>query len=140
MQDKTRAALIAELRAIHQASLQAHLDRDVQFFTRDMSESYHSVSRGDINQPTLEQTEAMFTRYLGATTFSRYEDLQEPVIGIADDGSVGWVMAQVAVSGEQSQGDETVPLNFVSAWIMLYRRVDGRWLRIGDASSFKAAD
>ena len=140
MQKEEQDALRAELRDIHQAGLQAHLQGDAQFFTRDMAEPYHSVSRGDINQPTVAQTEAMFSRYLGTTQFSQYEDLQEPVIGLSDDGTVGWIMAQVAVAGEQAQGDEKLPISFVSAWLMLYRRVDGRWLRIGDASTFKEPD
>jgi len=34
-------------------------------------------------------------------------------------------------------GDGTVPVEFVSAWIELYRKVDGRWMRTGNVSNFR---
>ncbi|MCB0035938.1 MAG: hypothetical protein KDE51_18030, partial [Anaerolineales bacterium] len=81
-------ALTAQLLSIHQASIQAHLDKDVGFFTRGIAENYLSVSRGNINSPTPSEIEARFKSYLENTVFTEYENLQAPLIGFSDDGSL----------------------------------------------------
>lgn len=131
-------SLKAELLALHQAGIQAHLDKDVDFFLQDIASDYLSVGRGDIRRPTADAIRAQFSNYLGNTDFSEYADLSEPIVGISADGSLGWLIAQVKVSGQQQVGDGSVqPLDFVSAWLMLYERRDDRWVRLADVSTFR---
>jgi hypothetical protein len=48
------------------------------------------------------------------------------------------VIVQVEAKGEQTQPDGTVaPLEFVSSWISLYEKRNGRWVGIGNVSNFK---
>ncbi|MCA9988669.1 MAG: nuclear transport factor 2 family protein [Anaerolineales bacterium] len=130
--------LKAELLALHQAGIQAHLDKDVDFFLQDIAPDYLSVGRGDIRRPTADAIRTQFSSYLGNTDFSEYADLSEPIVGISADGSMGWLIAQVKVSGQQQVGDGSVqPLDFVSAWLMLYERRDDRWVRLADVSTFR---
>ncbi len=131
-------ALLQELRDLHAAGIEAHLSADVDFFTRDLAADYFSVGGGDIRRPTREEIAERFAGYLGGTTFSVYEDLQDPLVGISDDGSLGWALVQVQVMGERRGDDEQPrPVDFVCAWITLYRRDEGRWIRLGDVSSFR---
>ena len=90
-----------EILALHKASIDAHLNRDVDFFTRNVAEDYVIVSRADIFYPTKEETRAQFSNYLNRTTFSEYRDLRDPIIGFSEDGSVAWSIVQVKVAGMQ---------------------------------------
>ena len=49
-----------------------------------------------------------------------------------------WVIVQVQARGLQvtEQGGKK-PLEFVSAWIELYEKRNGRWYRVGNVSNFR---
>jgi hypothetical protein len=126
-----------EILELHKAGIQAHIDKDVGFFTRDISEDYFSVGWGEISHPAKDEIDATFRDYLGNTEFSRYEDLEQPVIGFSDDGSIAWSIVRVKVEGERRiDGDSTRALDFTCAWITLYRRDGDRWIRLGEVSNF----
>ena len=87
---------------------------------------------------TAAGTRAHLGPYLAATTFHEYRDLIEPVVAVSEDATLGWVIAQVYARGIQRQEDGTrEPLEFTCAWIELYARREGRWLRVGNVSNFK---
>ncbi len=102
------------------------------------SDSFFSVDRGEVSFPSAAEREAMFRSYLGATTFTEYRDLRKPIVRVSGDGSLAWMVVQVEVSGTQRapSGAER-SLEFVSAWVMLYEKRDGEWVRAGVASTFK---
>jgi hypothetical protein len=76
--------------------------------------------------------------YLKATNFRQYRDEVPPVVNVSQDETLGWVIAQVYAQGEQATSDGQVsPIQFISAWIELYEKRDGRWLRTGNVSNFK---
>ena len=59
-------------------------------------------------------------------------------MNVSRDGTLGWIIAQVYAQGTQTTADgETRPIEFVSAWIELYEKRNGRWLRTGNVSNFK---
>ena len=131
------AALKEEILALHKASIDAHIEKNIPFFTQDVSDEFITVSKGEIYKPTKEETNAMFTNYLENTEFSEYRDLQEPIIGFSKDGSVAWIIVKVKVTGKRKMKEEEVDLDFVSSWIMLYERQGDKWVKLVNASSYK---
>jgi len=131
-------ALRAEILALHQTTIAAHWDKDVEFFTQGLSEHYLSVSNGEIRRPTVEEIRSQFSDYLPNTTFTEYRDLREPIIGFSQDGSLAWSIVQVKVAGTRrlEDGSERA-LDFVCAWITLYERQGDRWLRLAEISTFR---
>lgn len=122
----------------HRRATQAHWDKDVEFLVQDMSEGFFSVTDGEIRHPSRAEVRATLTDYLTHTTFTEYGDLVEPEVGFSDDGSVAWANVQVKVSGERQDDDGTMrPMDFVCAWLSLYRRVGDRWMRLGEVSTWK---
>ena len=131
------AALKEEILALHKASIDAHLEKNIPFFTQDVSDEFITVSKGEIYKPTKEETNTMFTNYLENTEFSEYKNLQEPIVGFSKDGSVAWTIVQVKVVGKRKMDGEEVDLDFVSSWMMLYERQGDKWVKLVNASSFK---
>lgn len=128
----------SEILDLHRATIQAHLDADVGFLVRDLSDDFVSVSGGEIQRPTREEIESSFADYLSNTVFAEYRDLQEPIVGLSEDGSVAWSIVQVKVAGRRKVDDgQERELDFVCAWITLYRRQQDRWARIAEVSNFK---
>ena len=127
-----------QLLALHKQVIQFHLDADVDSWLEIETAEYISANRGVISYPTKEERRAGRTPYLQATTFTEYQDVVEPVVKISEDGSLGWVIVQVKVSGIQKTSDgQEHALAFESAWIELYEKKNGRWLCVGNVSNMK---
>lgn len=95
------------------------------------------ASRGEVVRPTLDERRELLGPYLDATECESYRDMVSPMVKVSEDGSLGWVIAQVAAAGTQTTGSgERRPLEFQSAWIELYEKRAGEWLRIGNVSNF----
>lgn len=127
-----RAALLA----LHEEAMEAHRKGDVELLLRGDAEDFVLASRGEISRPTLEQRRQFLGPYLRGVRFSEYVDTVAPVVHVSPDGRAGWVVAQVRARGAQIAGAGR-SVQFESAWIELYEKRDGRWLRVGNVSNFK---
>jgi hypothetical protein len=128
----------AELLALHQVVLDAHAASDVELLLRDESDDYVVANRGEITTPDKAARRARLGAYLGSTRFTVYRDEVAPVVRVSEDGRLGWVIVQVHARGEQrGESGQATPVEFTSAWIELYEKRDGRWLRTGNVSNFK---
>jgi hypothetical protein len=126
------------LRSLHDKAIRAHRESDAALLVADQAADMIIVNRGAVTRPSLEERRASFGSYLGRTVFSEYRDLVEPVVKVSSDGSLGWVIVQVGARGVQAMDDGTKkPIEFVSAWIELYEKRDGRWYAVGNVSNFR---
>lgn len=131
-----READVAALQAAHETVLQAHRDGDVDGWLAVEADSYVVANRGRVSFPTMEERRAAREPYLAGTRFSRYEDVRQPLVTISEDGSMGWLIAEVAVTGRQTLPDGSEEaVESVYAWIELYRRIDGEWRLVGNISN-----
>jgi hypothetical protein len=127
-----------ELRALHEKVMRAHRENDVELLLEDEAADYVVGNRGVITRPILAQRRERLGPYLRSTAFSAYRDMTEPVVTTSADGTLGWVRVQVEARGVQtSDSGEKQALAFVSAWIELYEKREGRWYRVGNLSNFK---
>ena len=119
-------------------NIQAHHNKDVEFIIDDLGEDFFVMSQGDINYPSKEDQRVQFTRYLNNTNFSEYTSLMEPEIEFSDDGSVAWGKYRVKVKGETIREDGSKSqLDFVCAWLWIFRREGEKWIRIGEVSTWR---
>lgn len=126
------------LRAAHATILRAHRQGDLPSWTSLEADDYVEANRGRVTFPTREERRARRDPYLRETRFTRYEDLRDPIVVISDDGTVGWLIAEVAARGSRKTAEGTEePLEFVAAWIELYRKIEGRWRLVGNVSNLR---
>jgi hypothetical protein len=126
------------LEALHEKVMTAHRRSDVEMLLEDEAEDYVVASRGKVTHPTLEERRARLGPYLKSTRFDEYRDVVKPIVTVSPDGLLGWVVVQVSARGVRTAtGGEKTPVEFVSAWIELYEKREGRWLRVGNVSNFK---
>ena len=133
-----QATDIQELLRLHETVLAAHRNNDLEAWMNDESEEYILVSRGEIHHPDKQQRRDQLGPYLASTTFHKYADVVKPQVRVSDDGSLGWVIAQVQVVGTQRTADgRRVDFDDTWGWIELYGKTAGGWLRIGNVSNRK---
>ncbi|MGD8566023.1 MAG: hypothetical protein PVF96_06715 [Candidatus Bathyarchaeota archaeon] len=75
MTDPDFDQLRSEILEIHKQGIEAHLNKDVDFFIKNIFENYVSVSKGEIRRPLKDEIKLQFSNYLDNTTFVEYRDL-----------------------------------------------------------------
>ena len=131
------AALRQEILSLHQGFIDAHLAENADFLVEGQSESFLSVSAGEIRRPTVEETREKLGTYLRNSTFPEYRYVCEPIVNLSQDGSMAWSVAQVKVAGTRRAEDGSLrPLDFVCAWVTVFERRDDRWVRLAEVSTF----
>jgi hypothetical protein len=128
----------AALLAIHAAGIQAHLDRDPEALTALETDTVWVGSRGELFTAARDERLEMRRGYLGSTRFHLYRDIQPPVVRVAGDRSIGWVLANVEMAGVQTNpaGRED-SLGGIWTWIETYERRGGEWKMTGNVSTLK---
>jgi len=127
-----------QLLALHEEVMRAHRESNVDLLLAAEEDDYVVANRGEITRPDRKARREGLGSYLQQTRFSKYADKVPPIVRVSSDGSLGWVIVQVEARGEQTTPTGTVkPLEFVSAWIELYEKRNGRWVRVGNMSNFK---
>lgn len=132
------SADLQQLLALHDAALRAHLAGDVETLVAAEDHEFVQATRGAVARPDRAARKAQLGGYLKKTRFSVYRDQIPPIAKVSADGTLGWVIAQVEARGQQTGPDGTPePLEFVSAWVELYEKRNGRWVAVGNVSNFK---
>jgi len=125
---------------MHAEVLRAHRENALEPWLALEADPYVVANRGEITLPSAEERRAARAPYLARTSFSVYRDLREPLVEISRDGTLAWLICQVEGRGEQrDESGASKPIEFVYAWIELYRREQGRWRMVGNVSNQKPA-
>lgn len=126
------------LKGLHEKVIRAHRQSNVEMLLEDEASDYVVASRGAITRPTLEERRGRLVPYLQRTAFAEYRDAADPIVTVSADGTLGWVVVQVQARGVQTTAEgKKEAVAFESAWIELYEKRAGRWLRVGNVSNFK---
>ena len=127
---------IAALRTLHENVLEFHRQGNVDAWMAQEADIVVSANRGQISFTNADERRARREPYLNATTFDVYRDLREPVVKVSEDGTLGWVIAEVEIKGSfVSDNGEREPFEAIWAWIELYEKQDGAWKAIGNVSN-----
>ena len=128
----SRDAAVAQLLALHEELLEALQSGDPAAIVARESEGYVTANRGELTFPTGEERNTRPEICPGLQHASACEDAVAPVVQVSPDGQLGWVMAQVVARAPQD-GTESAPGGAATrcAWVELYERREGRWLRVG---------
>jgi hypothetical protein len=127
-----RAALLA----MHAQILESHRTDDLDAWLALEADTMVIGSKGDVLRGTKAESEQRRRRYLESTEFSVYRDMQPPIVEISDDGTLGWVIAQVEIVGKYTAPD-TAPIHDVWAWVELYERRSEGWRLVGNVSTVR---
>ncbi len=129
-----------KLLRLHRIIMDGHLFGQTSEMKTIGGDSMVIVSDGDIYAVVKSQSDAMFDDIMKSRNYTSYDDLIRPVVKISNDGTLAWVIAQVYAEGVRfdSAGNPNGPLEFVCAWIELYKKVQDKWNWIGNVSNFRA--
>jgi hypothetical protein len=126
-----------ELSRLHAADREAHFKTDVALLLDPSVEQMISVSDGEIRLVGKADRSRTLAEYFRNARYSAWDDLEAPIIHVSKDASMGWIITRLKVQRTQpdSSGSEHEQ-QFVYAGIMTYEKVDGRWMKVANVSTF----
>ena len=127
--EKEKLALLE----VHRAGIRNHIELNANGLAEGVADQMISASAGKINRSSREDVRKMFTEYFNCATYHEYVDLEPPIVRVSDDGSMAWVLTRVRARRTQN-GQES---SFVYAGMMAYEKRNGKWLAVGNASTFE---
>ena len=127
-----------ELLQLHKNDRKAHVELDMKLLQERSPTEFIYVTDGKIQRIRKAENEAQFAEYFKGAKYHEWDDLEEPIVRISKDGSMAWMVTRVKVKRTQKDpaGKET-ETKFVYAGIMTYEKVDDRWMRVANASTFE---
>jgi hypothetical protein len=130
-----------ELLRLHRSDREAHFKGDVDLLQRSALEEMISVRDGKITKIKKEDQRKRFSDYFRGATYYEWDDMEDPIIHISRDGSMAWMITRLKVRRTQKDaGGIDREEKFVYAGIMTYEKVDGKWMRVANVSTFEPED
>ena len=131
----------AELLRIHRADREAHFKTDVELLQHSAPEEFIAVSSGKIDRIKKADEEKQFREYFAGAKYYEWDDLEQPIIRVSNDGSMAWMITRIRVRRTQRDREgKQVERKFVYAGIMTYEKRDKKWIRIANVSTFEPAN
>lgn len=126
------------LLAVHKKDREAHFKTNAQMLLEHQGDEYIFVRSGKVSMLKKEDIKNSFTEYFKNAVYYEWDDLEEPIIKISNDGSLAWMINRYKVKRKQINGkdDETFQ-EFVYAGVTLYEKENGKWMRAGNVSTFE---
>ena len=123
----------SELIRLHSELIRAHVEGRVDVWMSLESDPFVSVNGGRVTFPDASERREGRAAYLETTKFETYRDIRAPIARMSDDGTLGWLIAEVEIEG--TTGSSRTPFRDIWAWIELYEKVDDGWRLVGNASN-----
>jgi hypothetical protein len=87
----------AELLRLHKSDREAHFKTDVDGLLEHAPEEFIAVSRGKISRSSKADTRKFFTGYFRDAKYYEWDDLEEPIVRISNDGSMAWMIVRTGI-------------------------------------------
>lgn len=128
-----------QLMRLHRNMIDAHIDSDIRLMDGSWGDQVTFVSRGGISKMSGKDASDGLGRSLDRRKHSRYVDMVKPVITLSDDKTLATIMVQVQAEGYgiDDKGKQGAAFSFMSAWTSVFKKKDGKWKMISNASNFK---
>ena len=128
-----------KLMRCHRVIMDGHLFGETAGMKAQQSDTMTMINAGEIEVVLGNQPDPMIDRIMASRDYTVYDDLVRPQVKVSEDGTIGWVIAQIHAEGIRfdENGQPTVPLEFTCAWTELYEKEGEAWKMTGIISTFK---
>ena len=128
-----------KLMRCHRVIMDGHLFGETAGMKAQQSDTMTMINSGEIEIVLSNQPDPMIDRIMASRDYTVYDDLVRPQIKVSEDGTLGWVTAQIHAEGVRfdENGQPTLPLEFTCAWTELYQKEGEAWKMTGIISTFK---
>jgi hypothetical protein len=132
-EDADREALLA----LHEAARRAHFGADVEAALADHGDEVLILRDGAMDHVPVATIRETLRGYFAGATFHEWDDLNPPIVDVSEDGTLAWMANRLRVRlTRRDENGEQIESTFIYSGILTYRKIDGRWVRTANASTF----
>lgn len=121
---------------LHRQLLAAHCLGDAEMMADLSVEEVVSANRGRLDTATRDSIRERFARVFEQVDYTEYHDISQPEVRVASAGDMGWIGVNVRAVGSYPETGASFDDQW--AWLMIVRKVNGRWLHAANASNVAA--
>lgn len=124
------------LQRLHAVVIQAHLDGDLEAWMAVEADTVFASNAGVTRWLSRADRQPGREAYLTRATFDVYRDARPPVVTVSEDGTLGWVLAEVEVRGWMARQDGAIE-DFATmyTWIETWEKQGAEWKMTGTVSN-----
>jgi hypothetical protein len=130
--DDARTADEVALLELHERDRRAHLGGDATLLASGVADVLVDSSRGGVQRLSRDEFRARFADYFERVRYSRWDDLEPPIVSVSPDGSQAWMAVHI---GADLTTLDAEARRFESSWIAAYEKRGDGWLMVGIGSS-----
>lgn len=127
---------VVDIERLHRTLLIAHCLGDVAMMAGNTAPAAFVASGGAVFETSPEGTATTFKSTFSRRKYSAYVDTALPKVAASDKGDLGWAVVQVNAKGVTPADGRLFDEHW--AWVMMARKIDGRWLMAGNASNLRS--
>ncbi len=114
----------------------AHMTNDAELLVSQIADTMLMVSRDNITKSSNEEIKARFENYFNQVEYMKWDDLEEPIIKISDDGSLAKMyLKKIILLRGKNEKDEWEKGATVFAWTATHKKINGQWKIISNTST-----
>lgn len=115
------------LLALNERQREAHFEGNPALMAQGMADTVYTVQRGNISVGTKPDMVKRWEAYFKTVKYSKWDDLQEPLIEISADGTLASMsVKKITVSTLVGDDSGAVDTTYF-AWTSEYKKINGDW-------------
>jgi hypothetical protein len=118
---------------VHRKLLAAHCLGNAALIAELSAPGLTLASRGDLVRTSNDAMRERFTSLFEQLDYTGYQDIATPIIESSPNSDLGWIWVNVRAVGSEVSTSQSFDNQW--AWVMLLKKIDGKWLHVGNASN-----
>ncbi|MDW3192498.1 MAG: hypothetical protein R8G66_09035 [Cytophagales bacterium] len=117
----------------------AHMENNAALLVSQIADSMINVDKGDISTLSNEEIKTRFESYFKVVKYTRWDDLQAPIIQISGDGNWAVMFVKKLIDLQYIDQDGNLGAHHYAqfAWESRYHKIDGEWKIVSISSTDK---
>jgi ketosteroid isomerase-like protein len=130
-----------EILRIHASDLAAVVRGDASDIASRLAPEIFSVDGGHIDRLTREELLRHVADSFNAAQHRAVEDLEPPVVHVSTDGTMAWAILRCRYGYDGTNPNGKVEsASSTSASLVIYEKIDGKWLATASATTEEATN
>ena len=127
---------IQKLSELNQNQRQAHLTGNAKMLVDEIADTMTTVSRGQVYKNSNEEIYNRFSNYFKSVEYIKWDDLEEPIINISEDGSFAeMIVKKIILLRYKNETDEWEKGATLFSWSASHKKINGAWKIISNTST-----
>ncbi|MBU2491817.1 MAG: hypothetical protein KJ571_04270 [Bacteroidetes bacterium] len=127
---------ISALMQLNENQRKAHMYGDAEMLAAEIADTMISVSRGHIYINSNREIYDRFNNYFKNIEYIKWDDLEDPIINISDDGSYAeMIFKKIVQTRHKNEIGNWEKSSTLFSWSAYHKKLNGKWKIVSNTST-----